>query len=297
MHLSARKRIICFKVEIPDDLALMGAMRMEPMQRYYHSRHGNDYMFAEAYREETLKEHFRGKEFEIIDIKVHKAEPYVAMKKILGAFSDALAQKSKLRREFLRQSGSSGTLYRAFINNYFRLAPGSRYLELGAGDGTAFVAALHGNSLQALAVDDWEGRDETRAAFMRNILCVSSPASRFGMLDKQLGPIFGSTLGPRNAVAVSGNRFPIEARLLDEIFEANPLLPPLLSISGWNIAAYRRHWTKALEESRFEPAISFSIITSFKDVNEQERSARWGDGYFIALLAPRGKNEPDAQSP
>lgn len=287
MHLSARKRIICFKVDIPDDLALMGSMRMEPMQRYYYSRHADDYLFAEAYSPETLKEHFRGKDFEIIDIEVSRAEPYVHIKKILGAFSDALALKSLLRREFLRQPGESGVLYRAFINNYLRLAPGSRYLELGAGDGTAFAAALHGNSLQALAVDDWEGRDDTRARFTRNLLCVDAPASRFGMLDKRLGPIFGGALGPRNALVVHSNRFPIEARLLDDILESTPLLPALLAVSGWNIDSYRRHWTKALRESRFEPAISFRIITSFNDGCERERSARWGDGYLICLLAPR----------
>ena len=289
MLFSARQRIICFKVDIENDLALMGAMRMEPMQRYYHSRHGGDYMFAADYNMPRLKEYFTGQMCEFIEIAVRKAEPYIAIKKLLGALSDALSVKTALHRDFMRQDGVSGRLYRAFINNYFKLMPGSRYLELGAHDGTAFLAALWGNSLEALAVDEWNIKEESRRLFMNNLMCINAPEARFGMLDKSLGEIFPKALGPRSALFCFRNCHP-DPGLLDNILVSTPETPALLVVDSWNFGPRREDWLNALEQSKFEAAVAIGVRTSLDDVQYVSIEAtRWSNGYFIGLLVPRGQ--------
>lgn len=287
MSLQARHRIICFKIDIRNDLALLGSMRLEPMQRYYHARHGQDYIFAADYSLARLKEHFAGAACEFIEIIVHKAEPYVAMKKTLGAFSDALSRKTGLNTDFMRQAGASGRIYRAFINNYFKLEPGSRYLELGAHDGTAFLSALWENSLEALAVDDWTVKEDARRMFMNNLMCTSAPESRFGMLDKGLGAIFPKALAPRNALFCFRSCMPAP-EILDDILEAAPGKPALLVVDSWNFGPRREDWLKAIAESRFESALSIAVRTSLdEDKSGSADSRRWANGYLIALLTPK----------
>lgn len=287
MSFLGRRRIICFKTDIKNDPAMLGSMRLQSIQRYYHSRHNGDYMFASDYNSQRLKDYFAGQMCEVIDIFVHKAEPYVAIKKTLGAFSDALSMKTPLRREFLRQEGSSGRVYRAFINNYFKLTPGERYLELGANDGTAFTAALHGNNMEALAVDDWNGKEDVRDFFMSNLLCVDAPASRFGMLDKNLGEVFPAALAPRTAMFCHRSCLP-EPGMLDAILAPAPGRPALLVLDAWNFPPRRQDWLELLEQSGLEPALSISVRSSLDDIPSIEiYGTRWAAGYYIALLTPR----------
>lgn len=285
MSLSTRRRIICFRVAIKDDFAMMGSLRLGPMQRYYHSRHSGDFLFAADYNLPRLAGHLGGSSCEIIDITVHKAEPYIPIKKALGAFSDALLLRSFLPRSLLRQEGFSGQLYRAFMNNYFRLTPGYRYLELGAHDGSAFAAALHGNSLDALAVDDWESKEDARRRFMNNLMCVSSPASRFGMLDKKLGGAAPEALGRRGALLFHG-AFAPSAPMLEEILDSGPDMPALAAATGWNFAWRRTAWQNALEEcTGLEPCLSISVRTSLDEhADGAAKSQRWADGCCISLL-------------
>lgn len=285
MYLSGR--IICFKTAIKNDVALLGAMRLDPLQRYYYARHGEDYTFAADYNLPRLKQYFTGQMCEFIEITALQAEPYAAIKKTLGALSDALAVKTGLHPDFLRQDGVSGRIYRAFINNYFKLFPGSRYLELGAHDGTAFLAALWKNSLEALAVDDWSVKAESRRLFMNNLLCINAPAARFGMLDKNLGEIFPQTLGPRDALFCFRNCMPSSA-LLDEVLVCKPERPALLAVDAWNFGPRREDWLSAIEDSAFEPVLTISVRTSLDDTQYVSIEAtRWNNGYFIALLGPK----------
>lgn len=288
MHLSAHHRIICFKVDIENDLAMMGAMRMQPMQRYYYARHNGDYTFASDYNMPRLKEYFAGQMCEFIEVTVRKAEPYVILKKFLGAFSDALSAKSTLPRDFLQHNGVSGRLYRAFINNYFKLMPGYRYLELGAHDGTAFLAALWQNELEALAVDDWRGKEESRRMFMNNLMCINAPDSRFGMLDKALGDLFPQALGPRSALFCFRS-CQASPELLDDILSSTPELPALLVVDSWNFEPRRESWRDAIDKSKFEAAVAIDLRTSLDDIQYIDAEAtRWSNGYLIALLVPKG---------
>jgi hypothetical protein len=288
MHFSVRRRIICFKVDIKNDLAMLGTMRMESIQRYFHSRHSTDYMFAADYNMPKLKEYFSGQLCEFIEITVRKAEPHMVIKNMLGALSDALSVKTSLNHDFLRQNGVSGRLYRAFSNNYFKLMPGCRYLELGAHDGTGFLAALWGNRLEALAVDDWTGKEESRRMFMNNLMCINAPDSRFGVLDKNMGELFLKALAPRNALFCFRNCAP-NPELLNDLLVSTPEAPALLVVDSWNFGQRRRDWLEAIEKSRFETAVCFDVRTSLDDVQYVSvESTRWSNGYFIGLLAPRG---------
>lgn len=288
MTPNAQRRIICFRIDIKGDIAMRRAFRLGATQRYYHSRHSDEFIFAADYNLPQLAEQLTGQSFELIDITVYNDKPYTPIQKALGAFSDALELRSFLPRALLQQEGFSGQLYRAFMNNYFRLSPGYRYLELGAHDGSVFASALHGNNLDALAVDDWEPKEDARRRFMNKLMCVVSPNSRFGMLDKKLGGALPEVLARRGALLFHEDYTP-SAPLLEAILSAEPKMPAFVAMSGWNFAARRQEWIKAIKECRsFEPCLEISVRTSLDEgADPAAKSPRWAHGSAISLLTAK----------
>jgi hypothetical protein len=66
----------------------------------------------------------------------------------------ALAMDSSLPEWVVKMQGMSGKKYRYFINNLIHGLGNARYLEIGTWSGSTACAAMSGNRLTALCVDD-----------------------------------------------------------------------------------------------------------------------------------------------
>lgn len=76
---------------------------------------------------------------------------------------------SKCSRALLQMEGMSGKKTRHFYNALCAF-PETRYLEIGSWKGSTLCAALEGNQIQALAIDNWSySPEDIRSAFLANL--------------------------------------------------------------------------------------------------------------------------------
>src|SRR5947207_1154180 len=83
----------------------------------------------------------------------HNDSPLSAL--VMKSFTRALVRDSKLP-DFVREvEGMSGQVYRSFINNFVGEHPDARYLEIGSWGGSTATAAMYGNKMKCLCIDNW----------------------------------------------------------------------------------------------------------------------------------------------
>ena len=81
----------------------------------------------------------------------------------------AQSLQSKLPETILSMDGMSGTMTRHFYNNLMEY-PNVRYLEIGTWKGSTFVSALYGNTVDAVAIDNWAEFGGPKTEFIQNVV-------------------------------------------------------------------------------------------------------------------------------
>ena len=77
--------------------------------------------------------------------------------------------------DFVRQiEGMSGQKYRTLINHFVKSHLDARYLEIGSWQGSTAAAALYGNSVKALCIDNWSQFGGPKSTFLTNLDRVRS---------------------------------------------------------------------------------------------------------------------------
>lgn len=71
---------------------------------------------------------------------------------------------SKLTNEIMSIKGLTSKKVKCLLNNLCGY-PNSNYLEIGAYQGSTFCAAIYGNNINAIAVDDWQDSQLLPASF------------------------------------------------------------------------------------------------------------------------------------
>ena len=71
------------------------------------------------------------------------------------AFDQAIAGTTKLPPEVMAIRGMSGKKYRTFINALVESLENPKYLEVGSWMGSTLCSAIHGNDVEAVAIDNW----------------------------------------------------------------------------------------------------------------------------------------------
>jgi len=89
---------------------------------------------------------------------------------------------SKLPKEILQMEGMSGIKTRHLYNNICSL-DNANYLEIGTCKGSSFVSSLYGNSINALAIDNWSEFNGPKNEFLANMknLC---PNMKYNFIEK-----------------------------------------------------------------------------------------------------------------
>src|ERR1700676_782571 len=82
-----------------------------------------------------------------------------------GSFDKAQLGTYRLPEEIRGIEGMSGQKYRSLVNSLVRAYPDPHYLEIGSWAGSTATAALHGNSVQALCIDNWSQFGGPRTEF------------------------------------------------------------------------------------------------------------------------------------
>jgi len=191
--------------------------------------------------------------------------------------------------DFVRAiDGMSGQKYRTFINNFVGSHPDARYLEIGSWQGSTAAAALNGNSVKALCIDNWSQFGGPKSAFLANIKRVrsQSPDVDFRFIENDFRCVDYTSLGRFNIFLFDG---PHEERdQYDGIMVARPALERsfVLIVDDWNWRQVRLGTFRAIRNAGYSIAASVEIRTTQDNTHApvHGKNSDWHNGYFIAVL-------------
>ena len=197
--------------------------------------------------------------------------------------------------------GMSGKKYRYFINTLVASLGDARYLEIGSWMGSTLCAAIHGNKVKAVAIDNWSEFGGPKAEFMTNLQKFITPEVHVTFAESDFRKVDYSKLpgpfnvylfdGPHDAVdQYQGLKLPMPC--LDEKF--------VFIVDDWNWERVREGTFAAM--ARFEVVTLYAAAIRSMDNGlspphltplvdfRRARDFDWHNGYFIAVLA-----KPSAQ--
>jgi hypothetical protein len=187
--------------------------------------------------------------------------------------------------DFVRAiEGMSGQRYRTFINNLVRSFPDARYLEIGSWQGSTAAAALYGNSVKAVCIDNWSQVEGPKSAFLANMERVrsQSPAVDFCFIESDFRRVNYASLGRFNIFLFDGPHEELDQ--YDGIMVARPALEKtfILIVDDWNWRQVRLGTFRAIKDAKYTIASSIEIRTTNDNIGRS--NGDWHNGYFIAVL-------------
>jgi hypothetical protein len=182
----------------------------------------------------------------------------------------------------------SGQKYRTFINNFVGSHPDARYLEIGSWQGSTAAAALNGNSVKALCIDNWSQFGGPKSAFLANIERVrsQSPDVDFRFIENDFRRVDYTSLGRFNIFLFDGPHEELDQ--YDGIMVARPALEKsfVLIVDDWNWRQVRVGTFRAIRDAGYSIASSIEIRTTQDNTHApvHGKNSDWHNGYFIAVL-------------
>jgi hypothetical protein len=187
--------------------------------------------------------------------------------------------------------GRSGARYRWFINTLVRRLGNAAYLEVGSGMGSTLCAAIHGNSVRALAIDDWSRSSGVKDAFLSNLAQFRTSQAEVGFIENDFRRV--------DFIALAQQVAPFDIYLFDGPQDRHDslvrVLPALAEsfvfiCDDWNRAQVRTGTRQAISDSGLELLASAEIRTTLDNSLSELRfrESDWHDGYFIAVLRKPG---------
>ena len=136
--------------------------------------------------------------------------------------------------EIRQIEGMSGQKYRSLINRLVGSISDARYLEIGSWAGSTAAAALHGNRVRALCIDNWSEFGGPREVFFTNIKKVLTPNIQFDVIERDFRAVDYNHVGTFNIYLFDGPHE--EKDQYDGIMIVQPALanPFILIVNDWN---------------------------------------------------------------
>ena len=100
-------------------------------------------------------------------IEIEPGEGMVRLVK--SVLTEAMAAAIDRTQGFYTIDGMSGYRYRWFINTLVRRMAHPAYLEVGSWQGSTLCAAIAGNAVRALAIDNWSEFGGPKDQFLANV--------------------------------------------------------------------------------------------------------------------------------
>src|SRR4051812_41639855 len=119
-------------------------------------------------------------------------------RQLTASFEAARAGRSRLSAEIRAIEGMSGQGYRTFINDFVAALADARYLEVGSWAGSTATAALYGNRVRAICIDNWSLFGGPKAAFQENMRRVVDDKIDFRFIESDFRAVDYAALGRFN---------------------------------------------------------------------------------------------------
>jgi len=206
------------------------------------------------------------------------------------ALEQALAGVTKLPPEILAIPGMSGRKYRYFINSLIEQLPAARYLEIGTWAGSTLCSAINGNSVTAMAIDNWSEFGGPSDKFFKNLAAFKGTA-RVSFLEQDFRQVDYATF-PRSFGKFGVYLFDGPHTFQDQydgITLAQPALEPcyVQIVDDWNWPQVRAATLKAIADLGLHIELMAEIRTSLNDQHAPHpicEGSDWHNGYCISVL-------------
>jgi hypothetical protein len=215
-------------------------------------------------------------------------------RRVSDAFFRTLALEHKLPDSVLKMIGQSGRKYRIFINNLIGSFGDARYLEIGSYTGSTACAAIYGNTLQIVCIDNWSGSDDRitpgsggREKFHENIGKTLTKKCELALIEKDFREIdYSELVFAANIYFFDGPHE--EKDQYDGVKLVYPVLDQefILIVDDFNWLPVRSGTFAAIKDLGLHVNHSIEILTTTNGshpVLEME-SSDWHNGYYIAAV-------------
>lgn len=206
-----------------------------------------------------------------------------ALKSSLQAAIDG---RSKLPAAIRAIKGMSGQRYRTLINTLVATLDQPRYLEIGSWLGSTAAAAIFGNTVQALCIDNWSQFSGTKEQFLANVEQAKSSGSSLRLIEEDFRKIDYSVLSKFNVFLFDGPHTDVDHR--DGILLAQPCLTDrfVLIVDDWNWPLVRLGTMSGLLAARCRIEASVQLRTTLDNSHPSVafEASDWHNGYFIAVV-------------
>jgi hypothetical protein len=193
---------------------------------------------------------------------------------------------SKLPAAIRGIKGMSGQRYRTLINTLVETLDHPRYLEIGSWHGSTAAAAISGNAVQALCIDNWSQFSGSRDQFMANVEQAKSSSSSLRLIEDDFRKLDYRVLGKFNVFLFDGPHSEMAHR--DGILLVQPCLTErfVLIVDDWNWPSVRIGTMSALLAAKCRVEASVQLRTTLDNSHPlvAYEASDWHNGYFIAVV-------------
>jgi hypothetical protein len=202
------------------------------------------------------------------------------------ALAAAALGESELDPDVLQMPGMSGRHYRIFINALIgRLVPDARYLEVGAHAGSTLCAAISGNVVRAVTIDNWSQFGGPREAFLENLRRFRGQAD-VQLIESDFRFVDYEAIGPFNVFLFDGPHRDVDQ--YDGLRLALPAMDRVhvTIVDDWNREHIRRGTLRAFAELPVDVLYKVEIRTTLDGTHPAVHGAQseWHNGYMIAVV-------------
>jgi hypothetical protein len=185
--------------------------------------------------------------------------------------------------------GMSGQKYRTLINKLIATLDRPRYLEIGSWLGSTAAAAIYGNSVQAVCIDNWSQFSGTKEQFLTNVDHAKSNASSLRLIEQDFRKVDYPVLGKFNVYLFDGPHSEEDHR--DGVIVVQPCLAErfVLIVDDWNWPQVRIGTMRGLLAAKcsIESSVQVRTTNDNSHASVSDGASDWHNGYFIAVVRKR----------
>jgi hypothetical protein len=198
----------------------------------------------------------------------------------------AIDGRSKLPPAIRAIKGMSGQRYRTLINTLIASLDRPRYLEIGSFLGSTAAAAIYGNGVQAVCIDNWSEFSGTKEQFLANMKHAKSDLSSLRLIEQDFRKVDYGALGKFNVYLFDGPHSETDHR--EGILMVQPCLADrfLLIVDDWNWPEVRLGTASGLlaADCHVEASVQVRTTMDNKLPAVGSEASDWHNGYFIAVI-------------
>jgi hypothetical protein len=209
--------------------------------------------------------------------------------RLMAECFDAILEKDHFLPDWiLSMEGMSGRRYRQFINLLASKMAPTRYLEIGAWQGSTLCATLWNNRISATVCDDWSQFGGPRDQFLRNLQAVRG-TSDVTVIEQDFRTINYHGIGRFNLYMFDGPHE--EQDQYDGIVLAMPAMDEefIMVVDDWNHPYVKSGTLRAIDDlGLVVDSIRIETSSDGSHPSPAFQHSDWHNGYFIASVRKPG---------